>query len=48
MTEKEELRKALIEVMTWIKNWDPNFLDDDNWQEVAESIYTLLKRTKES
>lgn len=31
MAAAPELLDALKTIMSWIKNWDPNFADDDEW-----------------
>jgi hypothetical protein len=36
------LREALIEVRDWIKNWDPNFIYDDEWPATAAKIEAAL------
>lgn len=37
------LRDALAEVMIWIKNWDPSFVEDDEWAATAEKVSAALK-----
>lgn len=39
---KEKLREALVEVMSWIKNWDAPFLEDDEWPATQAKIEAAL------
>ena len=36
------LREALEEVMSWIKNWSPDFTEDDEWKATAEKASAAL------
>ena len=42
-TGVEQMREALIEVMIWIKNWDPNFVEDDEWPDTEAKIDAALE-----
>lgn len=41
--ENERLRAALKEVMSWVKNWDVPFLEDDEWADTAEKVRAALE-----
>ncbi len=40
----EELEIALINVMLWIKNWEPEFIRDGEWAETEERVNAVLTR----
>lgn len=44
--EKEKLREALTDVMTWIENWRPRFTEDETWPEDRDKAYKALKDTE--
>jgi len=37
-----EAKKALKEVMGWIDGWEPDFVDDPDWEVVQEMIDDVL------
>jgi len=41
---RDEVVRALKEVMDWIDNWDPNFIDDDEWPETKARVDAALAR----
>lgn len=41
-TTEQLLRDALIEVLVWIDNWDPNFIYDDEWPATRERVQKAL------
>jgi hypothetical protein len=41
-SQEAALREVLKEVMDWIDNWDPNFLDDEEWSATREKVDALL------
>lgn len=42
-----DLYEALDEVMQWIKNWDPNFSEDDEWfYETRPKVEAALAKAK--
>lgn len=51
LNENKNLKSALNEVMQWIHEWEPAFLQDDEWQAtdmlVHQALYplTLEERT---
>lgn len=38
----DALESALKEVMGWIKNWSPNFADDDEWPDTEARVTAAL------
>ncbi len=41
MTDYErQLHDALSEVMDWIENWNPDFIQDDEWPATQQSLHT--------
>lgn len=42
MTREQQLEVALIEVMTWISNWTPNFVLDDEWPQTEAKVTAVL------
>tara|TARA_R110000764_G_scaffold233159_2_gene325908 strand:+ start:2689 stop:3168 length:480 start_codon:yes stop_codon:yes gene_type:complete len=38
----EELRKVLVEVMSWISNWSPRFAEEDEWDETKAKFDAAL------
>ena len=52
MTTDEEIIKELLlaldKVMGWIRNWDPAFLDDDEWDEDEEFILSAMRKARGS
>ncbi len=45
MSDAEKLQQtqaALKEVMTWIDNWSPRFVYDDEWAETKEKVNAVL------
>ena len=44
--EADELRALLKEVMGWIDNWDPNFIDDDEWPETKAKIKAAVNKAR--
>ena len=40
-----DLKAALEEVMTWIKNWDPQFVDDPEWLDTQEKVTKALMKS---
>lgn len=43
---EKELREALVEVMEWIKGWDPNFIYDEAWPATEAKVQKALTNTK--
>lgn len=41
----EALAEVLTEVMEWIKNWDPQFVQDDEWGETKGKVERALSNT---
>jgi hypothetical protein len=41
-----KLLAALEEVMTWIKNWDPNFTEDREWSSTEASVRAAIAEAK--
>lgn len=37
-----QARLALAEVMEWIRNWQPDFIYDDEWQSTADKVANVL------
>ncbi len=37
-----EAVEALKEVMAWIKNWDPDFVEDDEWDDTKARVDKVL------
>ena len=43
MTDHErQLHDALSEVMEWIDNWNPNFIQDDEWPAMEQKVTDAL------
>jgi len=42
--KNEELEIALINVMLWIKNWEPEFVNDGEWHDTEERVKSILTR----
>lgn len=42
MAASPDLQDALEEVMTWVKNWDVPFLEDDEWAETETKVKSAL------
>jgi hypothetical protein len=40
--EQEPAIDVLNEVYTWIQNWDPNFIHDDEWVYTEDKIKEVL------
>lgn len=40
----DELVEALTEVMSWIRNWDPNFSEDDEWPATKAKVRAALEK----
>lgn len=36
--ERDELRGLVLEISDWITNWEPDFTEDDEWEQVAKRI----------
>lgn len=41
-TREQLLEEALIDVMTWIDNWGPDFVYDAEWPETLELVNAAL------
>jgi hypothetical protein len=41
--ERDRLRETLAEVMTWIDNWDPDFVSDAEWSETDAKVRAALE-----
>ena len=39
----KKLTNHLESVMSWIDNWEPNFVDDDEWREEEPGIRAALR-----
>jgi Xaa-Pro aminopeptidase len=44
----EQLEAALREVMEWVRNWSPNFTDDDEWPETKAKVEAALSNPTET
>ncbi len=44
MTREQKLEAALREVMEWLVNWDPPFLDDDEWPKTEQRVQDALSQ----
>ncbi len=40
--ENEKLRAALTEVMVWINEWEPAFIQDGEWRETKRMVRAAL------
>ena len=40
--ENEKLREALTEVMVWINEWEPAFIQDEEWRETKRMVRAAL------
>lgn len=40
--KQQQLENVLIEVMTWIYDWDPVFTNGDDWGETEERVRQVL------
>lgn len=40
------LYAACKELMEWIDNWEPNFVEDDEWAETKKRVNIALKKGK--
>jgi len=40
--ENEKLREALTEVMVWINEWEPAFIQDGEWRETKRMVRAAL------
>ena len=45
-TAAPELLDALDEVMTWIRNWNPRFTDDEEWSETQAKVDGAIAKAK--
>lgn len=43
----DDLVAALQEVMEWVRNWSPQFLDDDEWPDTAVRVAAALSKAGE-
>jgi hypothetical protein len=41
-----DLLEALERVMGWVKNWSPEFTEDDEWGEDEEFILTAIRKAR--
>lgn len=41
-----ELMEALKEVMSWTRNWDVQFLEDDEWPETEEKVRAAIAKAE--
>ncbi len=41
--KNKALREALSETVEWIKNWNPDFVEDDEWPETYAKIEAALR-----
>jgi hypothetical protein len=52
LNENKNLKSALNEVMQWIHEWEPAFLQDDEWQAtdmlVHQALYPLTPEERTS
>lgn len=42
MNREQQLEEALIDVMTWIENWSPDFVYDAEWPDTHALVQTAL------
>jgi tetrahydromethanopterin S-methyltransferase subunit B len=40
----DDLYTALDEVMHWVKNWSPQFTEDDEWPQTKRLVAEAMKR----
>jgi hypothetical protein len=40
--ENARLQKVLTNVMEWINNWDPNFVQDEEWGATRDEVRAVL------
>jgi len=40
--QERRLLEALKDVMSWIENWEPAFVDDDEWQDTEQRVAAVL------
>lgn len=38
------LREALVEVMSWITNWSPDFIENDEWKATDKKVSAVLPK----
>ena len=46
VAEIEKLREALTEVMVWINEWEPAFIQDGEWRETKRMVRAALGEKK--
>lgn len=42
ISQRDNLKEALEEVMSWIENWSPRFTDDEEWSDTEEKVRYAL------
>jgi hypothetical protein len=47
MAAAPELLEALKQVMVWIRNWDPDFTQDDEWTETRHCVDAAIAKAEE-
>ncbi len=38
----DRLREALRELYSWVQNWDPNFIHDEEWPDTRKKVEAVL------
>ncbi len=46
--QRDELLKALEQVMSWIDNWSPNFTDDHEWPADRDAAIAAIASVEEA
>lgn len=42
----DDMRFALVEVMTWVSSWNPEFIYEERWREETEPfVRAVIERT---
>lgn len=42
----DDLLEALKQVMDWIRSWDPNFTQDDDWPETEHHVRAAISKAE--
>lgn len=46
--QRDELLESLINVMSWIDNWSPNFIEDSEWPSDCYIARDAIAKAEES
>lgn len=41
---EDPMREALAELFSWVQNWDPNFIHDEEWPDTRSKVEAALKQ----